>query len=51
MKKYIEIILHFTVAITVALVIGYLDNNLIAGARIGISIGVIFAILHYFNKI
>ena len=51
MKKYLETILYFIIPVAIAIIIGYLDNNPRNGAITGISIGIVFAILHHFDVI
>ena len=51
MNKYIETILYFIVPFTIAMILGYLDNNPRWGVIIGVGVGMVFAILHHFKII
>lgn len=46
MKKYIEILLFFVVPFLIAIILGYLNNNIRIGIITGFIVGIIFAIFH-----
>ncbi|MDY0386162.1 MAG: hypothetical protein RBT65_03340 [Methanolobus sp.] len=48
MRKYI---IYFILALTIATLIGYFDNNLKLGILTGVGVGLVFALLNYLKII